>query len=292
MTTQTFTTKTSLLREMKNKSNEKKYTPWTAPWMHIHFHYTGYIEDDSHLSPVEQEKEPEVRKRVYSFAHQRKNYRYQLIANNARDLGDYYTKDGHKTKTGLLIRSDNLHNLDYFGAKVLQRLNVNNVIDLRSLHESHQAFDNIPSYMIHNIPVYTAKGVNRSRNLTFRYGVIYRYGTLFLTNPHAQIAYKRALKSFAANNGANLFHCVEGRDRTGLVAVLILSALNVDKQTIINDYLLTDYYAHTKPYIKQLEQIEHFYNEVNKLYGGIYGYLHYIGITSHDIHTLRAKYVK
>lgn len=269
----------------------QKLTPWTAPWMHIKFHYAQFIEDDCKLTPEERAKEPEVRNRVIAFANQRKDARYKLIGNNARDLGGYETANGHHVKTGLLIRSENLHNLDDFGREILKKYNVKNIIDLRSIKESAHAADNVPSKYVHHEPVYTAKGVNRSRNLTFRYGVIYRYGTLFLTNPHAQQAYYNTLKLIEQTNSSSLFHCVEGRDRTGLVAVLLLTLLGVDKQTIINDYLLTDYYAHTKPYIRQLKQILHFYDCVDKYYGSIFGYLRKIGITSKDQEILQNKYV-
>lgn len=266
--------------------------PWSAAWMRIHFHYLDPIQDDFTLTKKEKIQDRDVHQRVQAFAAQRKNYRYQLVANNTRDLGGYYTKDGHQIRRRLLLRSDNLHHLDYFGGKVLQRLHLQNDIDLRSLAEIKNAPDLVNKQYVRHEPVYTQKGVNRSRNKTFQYGVIYRYGTLFLTNPHAQAAYRNSFAIIAHAKGSSLFHCTEGRDRTGLLAVLLLVALGVDKQTIINDYLLTDYYAHTKPYIKQLEQINHFYHQAHLLYGNVWDYILHIGIPYNEIILLRKKYLK
>jgi len=49
-----------------------------------------------------------------------------------------------------------------------------------------------------------------------------------------------------------LFFCSSGKDRTGVAAILILSALGVDKETSIQDYMLTNYYL--KEYRDDLEQ--------------------------------------
>jgi protein-tyrosine phosphatase len=39
-----------------------------------------------------------------------------------------------------------------------------------------------------------------------------------------------------------LWHCTDGKDRTGIAAMLILTALGADRQTILEDYLLTNEY--------------------------------------------------
>lgn len=49
-----------------------------------------------------------------------------------------------------------------------------------------------------------------------------------------------ALETLArAPEGGVLFHCKSGRDRTGLIALLLLSAVNVDPEEIVDDYLET-----------------------------------------------------
>ena len=45
-----------------------------------------------------------------------------------------------------------------------------------------------------------------------------------------------------SNDSALVYHCTAGKDRTGIATALILYALGVDEQTIMNDYLATNYY--------------------------------------------------
>lgn len=61
--------------------------------------------------------------------------------------------------------------------------------------------------------------------------------------PSAQKAYRQffdILLSHQENDGAVLFHCTAGKDRTGMGAVYLLSALGVDGHTIRQDYLATN----------------------------------------------------
>ena len=56
------------------------------------------------------------------------------------------------------------------------------------------------------------------------------------------------------NSGqASLFHCSAGKDRTGIAAALILSALDVPRDTIIEDYLLTAQYMDTESALDMIE---------------------------------------
>ena len=50
------------------------------------------------------------------------------------------------------------------------------------------------------------------------------------------------------NNGTILYHCSAGKDRTGVATALLLSALGVDRETVINDYLLSAQYVADKYY--------------------------------------------
>ena len=53
-------------------------------------------------------------------------------------------------------------------------------------------------------------------------------------------AFSRFMRHIVDNaQGGSVFHCSAGKDRTGMAAALILSALDVPRQTIIDDYMLT-----------------------------------------------------
>lgn len=282
--------------KLRKIANSKEATiPWSWQWDKIHFHYFSYVFDDNAVYQGEYGQEKWLKARISEFAHARKNYRYSNIKNNTRDLGGYLTSNHqYRVKCSSLIRSENLHNLTPKAMRALKKLNVTKVVDLRDFKEKNQLPDDErikAPVLLH--PVYTIKGVNRSRNLTLRHGVIYRYHSLFFDNQHAMKAYHDTIKDILNNNsGATLYHCVEGRDRTGIISVLLLSALGVDRHTIINDYMLTDYYAYTKPYVRQYKQIICFFNVVKKYYGNIFNYLNALGISDYDIEQLREKFLE
>jgi len=69
----------------------------------------------------------------------------------------------------------------------------------------------------------------------------------FLTSNSGKKGYRdffEKLRSLSPDR-ALLFHCTQGKDRTGVAAMLILSVLDVDEETIIKDYMLTNKYNET-----------------------------------------------
>jgi protein-tyrosine phosphatase len=89
-----------------------------------------------------------------------------------------------------------------------------------------------------------------------------------------------------------LFHCSAGKDRTGFGAALFLASLGVDKETIIQDYLLSKKYIEEKysgfvaknPVLEPLMTVKREYIEaaldlIDKEYGGMGNYLsHYLEV--------------
>ena len=90
-----------------------------------------------------------------------------------------------------------------------------------------------------------------------------------------------------------LYHCTGGKDRTGYATAMILSALGVDKETIIAEYLMSNYYRYDKAlssiekaryigldrettanlFLVQEEYIEKVFEIVETEFGGIDKYL-------------------
>ncbi|GAA1248300.1 tyrosine-protein phosphatase [Kitasatospora nipponensis] len=67
---------------------------------------------------------------------------------------------------------------------------------------------------------------------------LYRW---FVTDPVARERFAAVLRLLAAPDGPPvLFHCTAGKDRTGWTAALLLTALGVDRETVFEDYLLTN----------------------------------------------------
>ncbi|MBD5429586.1 tyrosine-protein phosphatase [Lactobacillus sp.] len=181
---------------------------------------------------------------------------------NPRDLGGYVGLDGRKVKMHHLIRTGKMYNLPESDVKYLENYGVNQVIDLRTESEIKKWPDTrIPGSKHFNIAIHddNKSGVDkRLAHLRATYDkdeyagfktMCHQY-TKSTMSEHAQHAYHQVLEALANNeSGATIFHCSEGKDRTGLATVFILYILGVDMETIRQDYLysnymLDDYRAH------------------------------------------------
>ncbi len=90
-----------------------------------------------------------------------------------------------------------------------------------------------------------------------RFNIIYEKGFInntlyvdFLCKERGKKAYRgffEAVKSLAAEEGRSLlWHCTDGKDRTGLASMLLLSALGASRETIIEDYMMTNIFNASK----------------------------------------------
>jgi protein tyrosine/serine phosphatase len=163
-------------------------------------------------------------------------------AHNVRDLGGLPTRDGASTRTGVLYRSDALHHLEPVGVERLAELGVRTIVDLRSSAELEQtgrgplerteiAFVHAPLSHSQN-GVYVLPPSLADGDLGGHYvaSLVERTETL------AQVI---ALLATAEHVPA-VFHCTAGKDRTGMVAALVLSLVGVADDVIVDDYVLTD----------------------------------------------------
>ncbi|GLB46380.1 hypothetical protein WR164_03590 [Philodulcilactobacillus myokoensis] len=247
--------------------------------------------------------------RVAKAAKQRQDFYYSNDLQgswNTRDIGGVTTADGNfSVKPKRLIRGSDLAKLTKKGAKAAHQLNIKQIIDLRESQEIKKAADpgegvkdsvglNIP---IKNIPVISLKEKIATTPAKNKYGEIYRYGYPLAFSKSAVNSYKDIFKAAMNNkNGAIMYHCIGGRDRTGTVSVLLLSALGVNKRNIYNDYLLSTYYIGLNKgrqnYVTQINQLNRFYSTIEAKYGNMDNYLHkVIGLSNKDIKKLRANYL-
>ncbi len=156
---------------------------------------------------------------------------------NLRDVGGYPTHEGLDVRWGVLYRSDGLSNLDSGGLDGLAALGVRTVIDLRRDAEISRApnpcaGDSRFAYL--NIPLLTGPGGpdRHPRELTELYRA-------YLDHGHASIRAVLATIAATPPDQAVLVHCTAGKDRTGLVVALALSAAGVLPEAIVADYALT-----------------------------------------------------
>lgn len=160
---------------------------------------------------------------------------------NFRDLGGLPTTDGGWVKRGLLFRSATLHMATPDDALQLRRLGVRNVIDLRTDAErvrwpAQGAWS--PEHVLH-APLLRETwdrasllaDIDPVKFLAERY--------VDMINGSGDVI-AMVLEFLAAEHtGPTVFHCAAGKDRTGVVAAVLLGLLGVDHDVIADDYHLT-----------------------------------------------------
>jgi protein-tyrosine phosphatase len=154
---------------------------------------------------------------------------------NFRDVGGYIGADGKTVKWGKIFRSGALPLLSERDYALLSGLQVKSIVDLRSLEEREVAptelDDRTGALFISND--YSLKPL--MRNFAAGNGENVYIGMEKLLRPQYRAIFARLL----AYDGAVMYHCSAGQDRTGMASALILTALGVDRDTIIKDYHLS-----------------------------------------------------
>lgn len=177
---------------------------------------------------------------------------------NLRDLGDQCTADGRRVRTGLVYRSDQPNPMSAEDLERLAALNLKTVFDLRTEEESADQPDQLPEGVaLVRLDVF--RDIDRSRpvvlgellerpaaaNAVLGGGkvdaLLERAYRAFISLPSANEAYGELFAALAdpARLPA-LFHCLTGKDRTGWAAAALLSLLEVPRETILADYLLSN----------------------------------------------------
>ena len=174
---------------------------------------------------------------------------------NFRDIGGLKTTEGKTIKWGKIFRSDNLSNLKASEFSKFNDLNIKTVFDLRTSHEIKGKEDNLPidTEYIHFptlednedlLSKMRARVINgevsdeQSLNLMLD---LYRS---FISDNTPSL--KKLIHQIVDSNDAVLYHCSAGKDRTGVVTALLLSILKVDRETITQEYMLSNYYRRAK----------------------------------------------
>lgn len=240
-------------------------------------------------------------------------------ATNARDLGGLPTTDGRTVRRGQLFRSNALNRLSDDDLVILGKLGLACLIDFRHDREVVMVgVDRLPQRppkQVVSLPLVglendlftqvslaaTGQGslevVERlheehpSGGAPAAMRELYRW---FVSAPGARQAYGTALRLVADPEAMPLlFHCTAGKDRTGWLAALVLSALGVDRETVMADYLRTNVLnADTNTFVlgraagripdptvllplldARREYLEQSFDEVDTVWGGFDSYL-------------------
>lgn len=227
---------------------------------------------------------------------------------NLRDMGGYATADGRVVRHGVLFRSGTMSMLTEADERHLAGLGIATVCDLRRPGERHRdptrwcgpagAFywsrdyeetSGVLGELLHGSAP-TAEGV-RARMMAL-------YPEILVDHmPSYRFLFERLL----GGHVPLLFNCSAGKDRTGVGAALILAVLGVPRETIVEDYLLTndcaDFSRMMKPGDPAIERyravgeevlepllaadtdyLEAMFDSLDRDHGGLDAYLRGIGV--------------
>ncbi len=162
-------------------------------------------------------------------------------ASNFRDLGGYPTTDGGMTRWGQLFRSDTLHELTEADLEVLRDVGLASVIDLRTATELGRSGRGLlgqePVAYLHASVLQEEGGESVAIPAPSGDDPAERY-LWYLDVGHG--ALREALTMVAdPKNRPLVFHCAAGKDRTGVLAALLLDILGVEHTVIVDDYAIT-----------------------------------------------------
>jgi protein-tyrosine phosphatase len=229
---------------------------------------------------------------------------------NLRDLGGYPATGGGSVRWRTLLRSDALHRLDDSGRAALAGLGLRTVIDLRTDQEvraAPSALDGTGGTGVrtYHVPLFDASAIGR---LPPELAAIYRY---MIDDCGAAIA--EAVGRLGANDALpGLIHCTAGKDRTGLVAAIVLAVIGVPDDIVAADYAMSgnDLDPGTATAISQIRAvsgvgrwldlgslgaqprvIHEALAHIRARAGTVAGYLLQNGLTPRDIETLRRTLV-
>ncbi|MGE8537316.1 tyrosine-protein phosphatase [Chryseobacterium sp. D764] len=170
---------------------------------------------------------------------------------NFRTVGNIKNVDGRTLKEGKFYRSAHLHKLKKKSFDDFEKLGIKEIIDLRNSKEIAEKPDWLPSGIVYKkYSAFEDEGdqLAQARKLVLKGKVnasdadkrmIDFYREYVTENPET---IKKIITEILESEDPVLYHCTAGKDRTGITTALILTILRFDKETIYNEYLLSNNY--------------------------------------------------
>jgi protein-tyrosine phosphatase len=223
---------------------------------------------------------------------------------NFRDLGGY-AGEGGTIRYGRIYRSDDLSKLSASDIARLEEMGISIIIDLRSPEELDRAPNPLrgrAGFAYHHAPL--LDGINSAPDRPPEIQSLPEMYKSLLPNAGPQI--RGVFQVLGSREGRGLvFHCTVGKDRTGVIAALILNLCGVADADIVADYALT--YGRMKPFFETITQkarqsgihisehllhsdpasMEEFLAYLKRNYGGAESYLLGLGFSAQDLKNLR-----
>ncbi len=167
---------------------------------------------------------------------------------NFRDLGGYPTAQGSYLRWGRVFRSDRLDGLSADDQEQLESLGISTVFDLRSNAEAAAAPDPLPSTIKYaHRPMSSDVAQHRSFLKRIVDGSISKFDNDDMASGYLNMLegfgdyFIEVIDEIVAGNRI-LFHCTAGKDRTGVMAMVLLGLAGVPEPYLLDDYELSQQY--------------------------------------------------
>ncbi|RFA33200.1 hypothetical protein CAI16_15630 [Virgibacillus dokdonensis] len=234
---------------------------------------------------------------------------------NFRDLGGYETRSGKRVKNGILYRSGNLQHITKNDIEKINQTGLKTIFDLRGSDE----VKNYPTPSISGVTIKHMPLIEIDREMVRQPKDLQRFGEhpqepgMILEKLYREVTkntnvYNTFFSALLTDpESPLLFHCMAGKDRTGVMAALTLYALDVPEELIFTDYLYTNNFldilrANLQPESIQVNQafmqamlearreyLQAFFDEVESQFGSVDQYINEgIGLSKSDLKTLQA----
>lgn len=170
---------------------------------------------------------------------------------NLRDIGGYPTADGRRVRWGRVYRSGTLNELSDEDAAAIAKLGLTAICDLRSAEEVAESPEDAGRFGANyqHLPVQVSR--NSMRQLQAMLFQPSRLSDIMRTSYNDVMLESNAtliggiLRQMTdESNFPMLFHCTAGKDRTGVVAAVLLATLGVPDDVIAADYALSNKFYH------------------------------------------------
>lgn len=242
---------------------------------------------------------------------------------NFRDFGGYRTAEGRRVKWGYLFRSGQLSALSDQDVALLQSLALDLVFDFRRVEEQQSDLSRLPQgggprvVSLPIIPGSNSRFFEEEGQQTTGSGAMFDF-MLEINREFAGLqteTYGRMFSEILAVDDARfLVHCAAGKDRTGFAAAIILLALGVPRDVVMQDYLLTGRFFRPERELARLrakyslenmeaeaimpmlevhrDYLDEALREIEENYGSVTGYLaRALAVGPPEIAELRRRYL-
>jgi protein-tyrosine phosphatase len=177
---------------------------------------------------------------------------------NLRDLGGHVTRDGGRTRSGLLYRSEQLSAITDHDMPALANLGLKKIYDLRTAVERAAGLDRVPAAAQDVVEDIMADEQQAAAANLFKLfedpakanamlgdgraaAMFHKVYIDLVSLPSARNGYSEMFTEIAEpDNLPALFHCTTGKDRTGWAAAALLLLLGVPEEGVMKDYLASN----------------------------------------------------